>query len=238
MVYKKGKKDPVQKIINIKIEDENKIIKMNIDEQTSIYQIKKTIFKKEKISPRNLFNKGEILEDYVTCYKLQDNSVITLNKKDENFIKIYLYNIERENFFITMLISPFEEIESLKKILIEKENIKDPENYSVYILPRENYYFQYGDKLRYYIINKFKKNPNDIKIYIELIPGIKNLNYYEFYIKPNDKINLIKFLFCPYEPDSRSLIHKGRRLEDNKTFEDYKIENDDKICLAIRLRGG
>ena len=136
------------------------------------------------------------------------------------------------------MISPFEEIESFIKIIIEKENIKNPENYSVYILPREKSYLEYGDKLRYYIINKFKKNPNDIKIYIELIPGIKNLNYYEFYIKPNDKINSIKFLFCPYEPDSRSLIHKGRRLEDNKTFEDYKIENDDKIYLALRLRGG
>ena len=62
-----------------------------------------------------------------------------------------------------MLISPFEEIKSSEKKIIEKENIKNPENYTVYILPRENDYFQYGDKLRYYIINKFKKSPNDIK---------------------------------------------------------------------------
>ena len=234
MVYK-GEK-PIQKNINIKIEDENKIIKMNINEQTSIYEIKKNIFEKEKISPGDLFYNGVILEDYVTGYKLEDNSVLTFNKKDQKFIKIYLYNVYRENFFITMLVSPFENIESLKKLIIEKENIKNPENYSVYILPGEKSYLEYGDNLRYYIINKLQKNQNEIKI--KIVKGFTDLKYYEVYIKPNDKINSIKLLFCPGKLAERfSLIYKNIRLDGNKTFEDYNIKNDDEIYLALRLRG-
>ena len=228
-------KEVNKKEIKIKIEEDNKIRKIVIDEFMSIYEIKALIFEFEKISPDNLLYNGEILEDYKTGFTLNDNSVLNLSKKNQKFIKINLYNIDKEDYFITLLVSPFEKNESIENKIIEKENLQNSENQSIYILPQEKNYLENGDKLRYIIINRFhKKNPNDINI------GIQTLKKkYEIHVKQSDKIGKIKDIIFPfYSPKSLSVIHNSTKLEDDNTFEDYKIVNDDTFSLAQKLIGG
>ena len=86
--------------IKFKIEEENKIIKINTNLITTIYEIKQQIFKQANLSPVNIIYKGAILEDYKTILSIKNKSTINLSKNELKFITIYLYNADKKHFLL------------------------------------------------------------------------------------------------------------------------------------------
>ena len=105
------------------------------------------------------------------------------------------------------------------------------------MLPNEKKYIEEGHKLRYLIVKKPQRNPDDnVKI---------NINHwgkkYEIYLKSTDKILEIKLKLFPFyisvKPRNQRLIYNSIQLEEEKTLEYYKIKNNANISLVERLKG-
>jgi len=154
-----------------------------------------------------------------------------INFKLDN-MTLYLYNIDKQDCCITVLLNPNNDsIKSIEEKIKEKEKIENSEDFSVFVLPREKRYIEEGDKLRYLIVKRSQKNPNDIKINIIFIN-----KKYEIYLKPNDKILEIKYKLL-IDNSYQRLIYKGQQLEEEKTLEDYNIKDNEDIFIVQMLRG-
>ena len=154
-----------------------------------------------------------------------------INFKLDN-MSLYLYNIDKQDCCITVLLDPYNDsIRLIEEKIKEKEKFENSEDFSVFIFPKEKRYLEEGDKLRYLIVKSSKKNPNDIKINI-----ISINNRYEIYLKPNDKILEIKYRLLIVNRQQR-LIYKGNTLEEEKTLEDYNIKDNEDIFISQILRG-
>lgn len=86
-------------------------------------------------------------------------------------------------------------------------------------------------------INHYRwRKQNEINLTVRSLSGQKTL----FKIEKNAQIkdvkdNLFKKINCPQE-DMR-LIFAGKQLEDERTLDDYHIENESTIDLVLRLKG-
>ena len=212
------------------------------DSRDSIEDIKKYIQNETNIpiSSQRLIYMGQqmdnarILEEinkdtYTFLFSLVLSQRINFKLDD---ITIYLYNIDKQDCCITVLLNPYNDsIKSIEEKIKEKEKIENSEDFSVFVLPREKTYIEEGDKLRYLIVKRSQKNPNDIKINIIFI-NKKN----EIYLKPNDKILEIKYKLLIVNRYQK-LIYKGKILEEEKTLEDYNIKDNEDIFIAQALRG-
>ena len=251
----------IRKEINIKIEykEIQKVLKINIDNWTSVYELKQNIFQNEKIQieNQNILYNDNILEDEKTLYYygIKADSILNLQQKENlNKIKIYIKD-EDQTSFNTYLVSPYEKIKELKNKIIKYENIKIFDYLNIYFLNKSgetgkfsevilldeyNLYDEFiGEEAQLvYSIFNFPKNSNDIKINIKGLVG----NEYFIYVKQSDKLSFIIDIFCRLNKikdniDSIICICKGKKLEGNKRIQDYNIENNDTILIIGILRG-
>ena len=73
------------------------------------------------------------MEDFETIFTINDNSTLYLSKKKQKFLTLYIYNIDKDKKFKTLLVSSYEGNESIKNKILEKENI-DIQNRNLYFV--------------------------------------------------------------------------------------------------------
>ena len=255
LTEKESPKCIIFKEINIKIEYEeiNSILKIIINNWTTVYGLKEMINQGEKIplEYQNILYNDNILEDEKTLYYygIKEDSILNLKKvKNIKKIKIYIKNEDQTNYN-AYLVSPYEKINCLKDKILKSENIKIFDWLNIYyldksmktgeisestLLDQDNLYDKFineEDQLIYEVFN-LGENSNDIRIKI----NNNNRSVNSIYVKKSDRIISIKEKYLGI-PESFRCVFKGNLLENNKRIQDYNILNDDTINIIPHFLG-
>jgi ubiquitin len=79
--------------------------------------------------------------------------------------------------------------------------------------------------------------PSEIELYVKTLTG-KTIT---IYVDPSETIGHLKNLIQDKQgspPDQQRLIYDTIQLEDDRTLNDYNIQNESTIYMVLRLRGG
>ena len=212
--------------------------KLKVESLGIIRNIKEKIKDKEliPIEQQILFLDGKQLDDekILIDYNIKNKSnILLVEKKDKLIIFVEI---------LSGIIIQFN-IECLDTIKNIKEKIKDREGIPI----EQQILFLDGKELE---DNKilFNYNIQSSIIHLDLsIKGVikilfKMLTGKNFYllVKSSDTLKETKIKIENKEKipiEQQRLLFAGKELEDNKTFNDYNIKNEDTIHLALRLKG-
>ena len=226
-------------IINIMIKDIiGYTFKLKVESLGIIRNIKEKIKDKEliPIEQQILFLDGKQLDDekILIDYNIKNKSNILLVQKEDKlliFVEI-----------LSGIIIQFN-IECLDTIKNIKEKIKDREGIPIeqQILFLDGKELEDNKTLFDYSVQKFII-PLDLSIKGVIKILFKMLTGKNFYllVKSSDTLKETKIKIENKEKipiEQQRLLFAGKELEDNKTFNDYNIKNEDTIHLALRLKG-
>ena len=226
-------------IINIMIKNIiGYTFKLKVESLGIIRNIKEKIKDKEliPIEQQILFLDGKQLDDekILIDYNIKNKSnILLVEKKDKLIIFVEI---------LSGIIIQFN-IECLDTIKNIKEKIKDREGIPIeqQILFLDGKELEDNKTLFDYNVQKFII-PLDLSIKGVIKILFKMLTGKNFYllVKSSDTLKETKIKIENKEKipiEQQRLLFAGKELEDNKTFNDYNIKNEDTIHLALRLKG-
>lgn len=210
-------------------ENNNEIMKINVLPSHKAKEIKDKIYMKLGIDPQiqSLSFEGKFLEDSkeISFMGLREGSTIHLTRK----IKIYLRYLTGET--LDLFVEPFNTIGSIKGMLQETAGIHHSRQIFIFACQQcedRNTFSDYGIKKGDMITIVIRPEP--VKQIFVSWEGFS----FPLSVGPNFSIRDVKGLiqnFLNIAMAEQKLVFKGKELEDEKTLEDYYIQNETALSL-------